>query len=65
MKKRADGRYVKVITDPKTKKRISFYGKSAREVNQKALEYEEKQNAGKTFRKRENVTKHRGKHICY
>ena len=50
MKKRADGRYVKVITDPKTKKRISFYGKSAREVNQKALEYEEKKNAGKTFR---------------
>lgn len=49
MKKRADGRYVKVITDPKTKKRISFYGKSAREVNQKILEYESKIESGRTF----------------
>jgi integrase len=49
MKKRSDGRYVKVITDPKTKKRISFYGKSAREVNQKILDYESKLESGKTF----------------
>lgn len=49
MKKRADGRYVKVITDPKTHKRVSFYGKSAREVNQKILAYESKQTYGKTF----------------
>ena len=49
MKKRSDGRYVKVITDPKTHKRISFYGSTAREVNQKLLEYERKQENGKTF----------------
>lgn len=49
MKKRSDGRYVKVITDPKTKKRISFYGTSVREVNQKLLAYEQKQEIGKTF----------------
>ena len=49
MKKRPDGRYVKVITDPKTKKRVSFYGATAREATLKALEYEEKKNSGKTF----------------
>ncbi len=49
MKKRPDGRYVKVITDPKTKKRISFYGKSAREVNQKILEYQCAVERGSTF----------------
>ena len=49
MKKRSDGRYVKVITDPKTKKRISFYGNSVKEVNQKLLSYERKQTDGKTF----------------
>ncbi len=49
MKKRSDGRYVKVITDPKTKKRISFYGSSVREVNQKLLSYEHKQANGSTF----------------
>lgn len=49
MKKRADGRYVKVITDPKTKKRVSFYGTTVREVNQKLLEYEVKQESGRTF----------------
>ena len=49
MKKRADGRYVKVITDPVTHKRVSFYGATAREVNQKLLEYERKKTTGKTF----------------
>lgn len=49
MKKRADGRYVKVITDPKTHKRISFYGKSAREVNQKILDFEYTAERGRTF----------------
>ena len=49
MKKRSDGRYVKVITDPKTHKRISFYGSTAREVNQKLLEYERKQENGRSF----------------
>lgn len=50
MKKRSDGRYVKVITDPKTHKRISFYGKSAREVNQKILNYTKNTEKGCTFR---------------
>lgn len=49
MKKRSDGRYVKVITDPKTHKRISFYGNTVREVNQKLLNYEHKQANGSTF----------------
>lgn len=49
MKKRSDGRYVKVITDPDTHKRISFYGASAREVNQKLLNYERKKQNGATF----------------
>lgn len=49
MKKRADGRYVKTITDPKTHKRISYYGKSPREVNLKILQDEKKQEEGRTF----------------
>lgn len=49
MKKRSDGRYVKVITDPKTKKRISFYGTSVREVNQKILAYQYAAERGRTF----------------
>ena len=49
MKKRSDGRYVKVIIDSKTHKRISFYGKTSREVNQKILAYERKQTDGCTF----------------
>ncbi len=49
MKKRPDGRYVKVITDPKTHKRVSFYGKSPREVNQKILKHETVAAKGFTF----------------
>ena len=49
MKRRSDGRYVKVITDPKTHKRISFYGKSPREVNQKMLKHESIAAKGFTF----------------
>lgn len=49
MKKRSDGRYVKVITDPKSKKRLSFYGKSPREVNKKILEYQCAAERGRTF----------------
>ena len=33
LKKRADGRLVKTITDPRTGKRIYFYGKTEREIN--------------------------------
>lgn len=50
MKKRPDGRYVKVITDPKTHKRISFYGKSAREVNQKILDFQYYAEHGRIFK---------------
>lgn len=39
MKKRADGRVVKTITDSRTGRRVYFYGKNEREVNQKILEY--------------------------
>jgi integrase len=49
MKKRADGRYVKVITDPKTHKRISFYGTSPREVNKKILAFECASEYGRLF----------------
>jgi integrase len=49
MKKRKDGRYLKVITDKRTKKRLSFYGKSVREVNQKILEYQAAQEHGRLF----------------
>ena len=55
MKKRADGRYVKVITDPKTHKRISFYGKSAREVNQKILDFKYDEERGRSFEKIANL----------
>ena len=40
MKKRSDGRLLKRITDPKTKKRICIYGKTIAEINRKILEYE-------------------------
>ena len=49
MKKRSDGRYVKTITDPKTHKRISYYGKSPREVNLKIVQDEKKRDEGRTF----------------
>lgn len=40
MSRRADGRYLKRITDPRTGKLINFYGKTIREVNEKVLEYQ-------------------------
>lgn len=49
MKKRADGRYVKVITDKRSGKRLSFYGYSEREVNRKILDYTGKAESGRTF----------------
>lgn len=50
MKKRKDGRYCKSITDPKTGKRIFFYGTSEREVNRKIYDYEERAEHGRTFK---------------
>ena len=49
MKKRSDGRLVKKITDPKTKKPVYIYGKTMAEINRKLLEYEASNSAGRTF----------------
>lgn len=49
MKKRSDGRLVKKITDPKTKKPIYIYGKTMAEINRKLLEYEASSDTGRTF----------------
>ena len=48
--RRADGRLVKTIVDERTGKRVYIYGKTEREINQKLLEYEKKQEHGRTFR---------------
>lgn len=50
MKKRSDGRYVKKITDPKTKKSVYIYGKSMAEINRKLLSYESATIDGRTFK---------------
>jgi integrase len=49
MKRREDGRMVKAITDPRTGKRVYFYGKTEREINRKILAYREKLEDGRTF----------------
>ena len=49
MKKRADGRIVKTITDPRTGRRVFFYGKTEREINQKLLEYNSRVEIGRSF----------------
>jgi integrase len=49
LKKRPDGRYLKQIKDPSTGKKLCFYGKTEREVNQKILEYSSKKKEGYTF----------------
>lgn len=49
LKPRSDGRYQKSITDPRTGKRVYFYGASEREINKKILEYTHKLEMGKTF----------------
>ena len=48
LKKRADGRLVKTVTAANGK-RLFFYGKTEREINRKILEYQEKEEKGKTF----------------
>lgn len=48
---RADGRLVKSITDPRTGRRVYFYGKTEREIFKKILEYQEKNDGNnKTFK---------------
>ena len=46
---RADGRLQTTVIDPKTGKRIYFYGNSARELKQKILVYQQKQEKGTLF----------------
>lgn len=46
---RSDGRYQKSITDPRTGKRVFFYGASEREINRKILEYTKKAEHGRKF----------------
>lgn len=55
MKKRADGRCVKAITDPKTKKRVYFYGATMREVNMKILAHKNIAERGLTFGELSNL----------
>ena len=50
LKKRPDGLYVKTITDPFTKKRIFFYGKTQTEINQKIFDYSKKIERGRTWK---------------
>lgn len=46
---RSDGRYVKTITDQRTGKKLFFYGKTKKEINQKILEYSKEREEGKSF----------------
>lgn len=47
--KRADGRYCKSIIDPRTGKRVYFYGATEREINKKIMLYTQKVEQGRTF----------------
>jgi integrase len=47
--RRKDGRYVKAITDPRTGKRLYFYGDTERELTLKVLEYTKKNENGRSF----------------
>ena len=50
LSKRADGRLVKTMTDPRTGRRVYFYGKTEREINRKIMEYTLKIETGRTFK---------------
>ena len=49
LKKRADGRYVKNVMDPRTGKRKSIYGKSERELNRNVLAFYDRCDHGRNF----------------
>lgn len=49
-KRRSDGRVCKTMTDPRTGKRVYFYGSTEREVNRKIMEYQTKVTDGRTFK---------------
>lgn len=46
---RADGRLCKAIVDPRTHKRVYFYGKTEREINKKIMLYSERIERGRAF----------------
>ena len=48
--RRKDGRLQKAITDPRTGRRVYFYGKTEREINRKVLAFSRKAEAGATFK---------------
>lgn len=48
--KRADGRLVRAITDPRTGKRKYFYGTTEREINAQIMEYTAKVERGRPFK---------------
>ena len=48
--KRADGRLVRAITDPRTGKRKYFYGTTEREITKKVMEYTAKVERGRPFK---------------
>lgn len=49
-KRRSDGSIEKTVTDPRTGKRLHFYGHTTSEVNRKILEWTEASSKGRTFR---------------
>lgn len=49
LKRRADGRYQKSIVDSRTGKKVFFYGKTEKELNQKILAYTGEQEKGASF----------------
>ena len=49
LKRRSDGRYQKVIVDSRTGKKVFFYGKTEKELNQKILAYTGEQAKGALF----------------
>lgn len=49
MKRRKDGRLVKTVVDPRTRKRIYFYADTEREMNKKLLEFQIKSEHGRRF----------------
>lgn len=51
LKKRPDGRYVKTMTDPRTGKRVFFYGYNEREINKQIMEYQSEAERGRSYKK--------------
>ena len=47
--RRADGRLVKTVVDPRTGKRKYFYGSTMRDINRQIMEYTETAERGRTF----------------